>query len=172
MGTETLAQNVLPPVELPPQFPPTTQLPESDGSFVKNFQEHPQSLILTRSGRRWNEFTLMGSIRSDRIAAFTGARLIRQRKSGSAGLVLCAKCTPRLKGRSDGLMCYGENLYWSDHRLEFASLMVAESAIRLRSPILKKVGRLDPASGSMSRSCRFPTTASFSSTAAHWRCIS
>jgi Uma2 family endonuclease len=47
--TETLAQNVLPPVELPPQFPDHTQLPESDGSFVKNFQEHPQSLILTDS---------------------------------------------------------------------------------------------------------------------------
>ena len=34
---------------LPPQFPDHTQLPESDGSFVKNFQEHPQSLILTNS---------------------------------------------------------------------------------------------------------------------------
>jgi Uma2 family endonuclease len=37
------------------QFKPTltlpdhTQLPESDGSFVKNFQEHPQSLLLTSS---------------------------------------------------------------------------------------------------------------------------
>jgi Uma2 family endonuclease len=37
------------------QFNPTlslpdhTQLPESDGSFVKNFQEHPQSLLLTSS---------------------------------------------------------------------------------------------------------------------------
>jgi Uma2 family endonuclease len=29
--------------------PDHTQLPESDGSFVKNFQEHPQSLILTSS---------------------------------------------------------------------------------------------------------------------------
>lgn len=45
--TEALARNVLAPVELPPQFPDHTQLPESDGSFVKNFQEHPQSLILT-----------------------------------------------------------------------------------------------------------------------------
>ena len=26
-----------------------TQLPESDGTFVKNFQEHPQSIILTDS---------------------------------------------------------------------------------------------------------------------------
>lgn len=47
--TEALAQNVSPPLDLPPQFPDHTQLPESDGSFVKNFQEHPQSLILTDS---------------------------------------------------------------------------------------------------------------------------
>jgi Uma2 family endonuclease len=46
---EALAQNMLAPAELPPQFPDHTQLPESDGSFVKNFQEHPQSLILTDS---------------------------------------------------------------------------------------------------------------------------
>lgn len=31
------------------QLPDHTQLPDSDGSFVKNFQEHPQSLILTSS---------------------------------------------------------------------------------------------------------------------------
>jgi len=31
----------------PPAFPDHTQLPESDGTFVKNFQEHPQSIILT-----------------------------------------------------------------------------------------------------------------------------
>lgn len=35
--------------ELPRSFPDHTQLPESDGSFVKNFQEHPQSIILTDS---------------------------------------------------------------------------------------------------------------------------
>ncbi|NMG07779.1 hypothetical protein [Brasilonema sp. UFV-L1] len=28
-------------------FPDHTQLPELDGTFVKNFQEHPQSLLLT-----------------------------------------------------------------------------------------------------------------------------
>jgi Uma2 family endonuclease len=39
------------------QSPPTlslpdhTQLPESDGTFVKNFQEHPQSILLTSSIR-------------------------------------------------------------------------------------------------------------------------
>jgi Uma2 family endonuclease len=32
-------------------LPDHTQLPESDGTFVKNFQEHPQSLILTSSIR-------------------------------------------------------------------------------------------------------------------------
>ncbi|MFP4103006.1 Uma2 family endonuclease [Coleofasciculus sp.] len=36
-------------IDLPPAFPDHTQLPESDGTFVKNFQEHPQSLILTDS---------------------------------------------------------------------------------------------------------------------------
>ncbi|MGF1480948.1 MAG: Uma2 family endonuclease [Cyanophyceae cyanobacterium] len=36
-------------VVLPPPFPDHTQLPESDGTFVKNFQEHPQSIILTDS---------------------------------------------------------------------------------------------------------------------------
>jgi Uma2 family endonuclease len=36
-----------PPLTLPDH----TQLPESDGTFVKNFQEHPQSLLLTSSIR-------------------------------------------------------------------------------------------------------------------------
>ena len=36
-------------LDLPLPFPDHTQLPESDGTFVKNFQEHPQSLILTDS---------------------------------------------------------------------------------------------------------------------------
>ena len=40
---------LLSPITLPPQFPDHTQLPESDGTFIKNFQEHPQSLILTDS---------------------------------------------------------------------------------------------------------------------------
>ncbi|CAA9400560.1 Endonuclease, Uma2 family [uncultured Microcoleus sp.] len=34
---------------LPRAFPDHTQLPDSDGTFVKNFQEHPQSIILTDS---------------------------------------------------------------------------------------------------------------------------
>jgi len=37
----------------PPTFPKTlpdhTQLPESDGTFGNNFQEHPQSILLTDS---------------------------------------------------------------------------------------------------------------------------
>ena len=36
-------------IALPPPFPDHTQLPESDGTFVKNFQEHPQSILLTDS---------------------------------------------------------------------------------------------------------------------------
>ena len=42
--SETLAD-----IAIPPQFPDHTQLPESDGTFVKNFQEHPQSIIITDS---------------------------------------------------------------------------------------------------------------------------
>jgi Uma2 family endonuclease len=33
----------------PAPFPDHTQLPEEDGTFVKNFQEHPQSILLTDS---------------------------------------------------------------------------------------------------------------------------
>lgn len=44
-----MTQSVDPTVLLPPPFPDHTQLPESDGTFVKNFQEHPQSIILTDS---------------------------------------------------------------------------------------------------------------------------
>jgi Uma2 family endonuclease len=34
---------------LQPTLPDHKQLPESDGTFVKNFQEHPQSVLLTSS---------------------------------------------------------------------------------------------------------------------------
>jgi len=34
-------------------LPDHTQLPCEDGTFVKNFQEHPQSLLLTDSIRPW-----------------------------------------------------------------------------------------------------------------------
>jgi Uma2 family endonuclease len=44
----TIAQSPK-PAEI--QLPDHTQLPESDGTFVKNFQEHPQSLLLTDSIR-------------------------------------------------------------------------------------------------------------------------
>jgi Uma2 family endonuclease len=39
----------LSPNLIPPAFPDHTQLPDSDGTFVKNFQEHPQSILLTDS---------------------------------------------------------------------------------------------------------------------------
>ena len=41
-------QNVTPPRE-PFNLPDHTQVPDSDDNFVKNFQEHPQSIILTTS---------------------------------------------------------------------------------------------------------------------------
>jgi hypothetical protein len=34
---------------LPKSLPDHTQLPDSDGNFVTNFQEHPQSILLTES---------------------------------------------------------------------------------------------------------------------------
>lgn len=34
---------------LPSRLPDHTELPESDGTFVKNFQEHPQSILITNS---------------------------------------------------------------------------------------------------------------------------
>jgi hypothetical protein len=37
------------PTTLPPAFPDHTQLPDSDDTFAKNFQEHPQSILLTDS---------------------------------------------------------------------------------------------------------------------------
>jgi hypothetical protein len=39
------------PEILATDFPDDTQLPDSDGTFVKNFQEHPQSILLTTSIR-------------------------------------------------------------------------------------------------------------------------
>ncbi len=45
----TLAQNSQP---ISIGLPDHTQLPESDGTFVKNFQEHPQSIVLTESMQR------------------------------------------------------------------------------------------------------------------------
>jgi len=35
--------------EFPTTLPDHTQLPESDGTFVEKFQEHPQSILLTES---------------------------------------------------------------------------------------------------------------------------
>ena len=34
---------------LPSKLPDHTELPDSDGTFVKNFQEHPQSILITES---------------------------------------------------------------------------------------------------------------------------
>ena len=46
-GRSPVTANLSP--ELIKTLPDHTQLPESDGTFVKNFQEHPQSLLLTDS---------------------------------------------------------------------------------------------------------------------------
>ncbi len=39
--------NLIPPVPVPPALPDHTQLPDTDGLPVENFQEHPQSILLT-----------------------------------------------------------------------------------------------------------------------------
>jgi Uma2 family endonuclease len=41
--------NLIPPGPTPTSLPDHTQLPETDGSIVENFQEHPQSILLTES---------------------------------------------------------------------------------------------------------------------------
>jgi|SRR5579871_76978 len=41
--------NLIPPAQAPNALPDHTQLPESDGLPVENFQEHPQSILLTES---------------------------------------------------------------------------------------------------------------------------
>lgn len=46
--TETISK-----IDLTPPFPDHTQLPESDGTFVKNFQEHPQCIIQINGTDRW-----------------------------------------------------------------------------------------------------------------------
>lgn len=49
-ATGTAKTDIAPPAsDFPTSLPDHTQLPESDGTFVKNFQEHPQSLLLTDS---------------------------------------------------------------------------------------------------------------------------
>jgi Uma2 family endonuclease len=50
-STPALISSDIPQPQLPPQLslPDHTQLPDSDGTFVKNFQEHPQSIVLTSS---------------------------------------------------------------------------------------------------------------------------
>jgi Uma2 family endonuclease len=45
----TISKPSIWPPELPTSLPDHTQLPESNGTFVKNFQEHPQSILLTDS---------------------------------------------------------------------------------------------------------------------------
>jgi Uma2 family endonuclease len=49
--TSTQTLTIAPPVIHLPKLslPDHTQLPESDDTFVKNFQEHPQSIVLTSS---------------------------------------------------------------------------------------------------------------------------
>jgi len=55
--TQTLVAT-LPTVHIPQiSLPDHTQLPESDGTFVKNFQEHPQSI----SNRFYNNSTPMAT---------------------------------------------------------------------------------------------------------------
>jgi Uma2 family endonuclease len=47
--TEKTMNEIITATGVPPAFPDHTQLPDEDGTFVKNFHEHPQSIILTDS---------------------------------------------------------------------------------------------------------------------------
>ncbi|NJN66727.1 MAG: Uma2 family endonuclease [Chloroflexaceae bacterium] len=47
--TQAPCLETLPPEIFSYAWPDHTQLPETDGTFVKNFQEHPQSILLTTS---------------------------------------------------------------------------------------------------------------------------
>ncbi len=47
--TESALLETLPPEIFTYRWPDHTELPETDGTFVKNFQEHPQSILLTTS---------------------------------------------------------------------------------------------------------------------------
>ncbi len=49
MTTSQPIYGLLPPESFPKKLPDHTELPDSDGTFVKNFQEHPQSIVLTDS---------------------------------------------------------------------------------------------------------------------------
>jgi Uma2 family endonuclease len=49
LPTPNLSASNLSTNAIPPAFPDHTQLPDSDGTFVKNFQEHPQCILLTDS---------------------------------------------------------------------------------------------------------------------------
>jgi Uma2 family endonuclease len=49
MSPTSAISSLKPKLILEDARPDHTQLPESDGSFEKNFQEHPQSIILTSS---------------------------------------------------------------------------------------------------------------------------
>jgi hypothetical protein len=53
-------------------FPDHTQLPESDGTFVKNFQEHPQSILLTDSIESVLQKRQTDNIVLVKTAVFTG----------------------------------------------------------------------------------------------------
>ncbi|MDX2256898.1 MAG: Uma2 family endonuclease [Pseudanabaenaceae cyanobacterium bins.39] len=48
-AVETVSEVATQVPHLPIALPDHKQLPESDGTFVKNFQEHPQSIVLTSS---------------------------------------------------------------------------------------------------------------------------
>ncbi len=63
------------PSDDPPfgHVPDHTELPYEDGTFVKNFQEHPQSLLLTDSILPGcARFIQTASLRLGRIQEFTG----------------------------------------------------------------------------------------------------
>ena len=64
----------------PPAFPDHTQLPDENSTFVKNFQEHPQGILLTLSDQFYNSDIQMEIMSSVKIVESIGEKLTPQKK--------------------------------------------------------------------------------------------
>jgi hypothetical protein len=85
------------------------------GWFVKNFQAHPQSLILTDSiGPTLERIHPDSSMQSGRIAHLLAWDRTAREGRGSTRLVLCPECSTQVKGidlvYSDFTICRGDTL--------------------------------------------------------------
>ena len=87
-------------------LPDHTQLPESDGTFVKNFQEHPQSLLLTSS-----IIPILERLHSDgryAIGQDSGQQFQIQFPDSSTGVVAQLQCARVALLWREGLALHGQ----------------------------------------------------------------